>query len=1116
METMDIFGADTTGISAELSTHGCMYNYVVTAHKPTAVTHSACGSFTSATDLNLIIAKCTRIEIHRLTEEGLQGVVDVPIYGRIATMELFRPKNEPKDLLFVSTERYKFFVVDYDEATGELVTRANGDLRGLSGRPTDSGQIGIVDPECRVVGLHLYEGLFKVIPLDGSRLQESFDIRLEELQVIDLKFLHGFTKPTLAVLHQDPKGNRHLKTYEIRDKDFTAGPWTNPHLDPGARIIIPVPGRLGGAIIVGETSVEYSSPGNTKRTPMRRISVQAWGRIDDNGQRYLLSDHTGMLHLLLLRHDDDRVLGLTLEPLGRASPASALSYLDNGVVFVGSSTADSQLIKLHKAPISEAEPGSFIEVLDSFTNLGPIVDFSVVDLERQGQGQVVTCSGVYKEGSLRIVRNGIGINEQANVDLPGIKGIWSLRASSMDAYDKFLVVTFVGETRVLAMNDEEELEESEIPGFDAEAQTLYCGNVLHDQVLQVTRLGVRLADAKSGRLLLQWSPPDGHQVNGAAANASQVVLSTGDGMLLYLEIGQQALQEVAQVKLDSEISCLDITPLDHESGRSSLVAVGTWARDLLVYSLPALAPLSKELLGGEVIPRSVLMASFEGEHFLLCALGDGYLFNFGIDQATGALSNRKKLSLGTKPITLWTFVSNGASHVFAASDRPTVIYYSNKKLLYSNLNQNEVNFMTSFNSGSFPNSLAIATESSMVIGNIDEIQKLHIRTVPLGEQPRRIAHQDSTRTFGVVTLQHPGQMSDAEESSFLRLVDDQTFEVVDGFKLDSCEIGCSIVSCSFSDDTSSYYVVGTAYALPEESEPSKGRLLVFQVVNGKLLLVTDREVKGGVYNVSSFHGGILAGINSRIQLWKWSQKEDSSKELQAECSHVGHILALHVATRGDFIVVGDLMKSISLLIYKPDEHVIEERARDYDSNWMMSVDILDDDTYLGGENSYNIFSVRKNSDAATDEERMRLEPVGEMHVGELINRFRHGSLVMRLPDSESSNIQTVLFGTINGVIGVVASLPQAVFEKLTLLQTALRKVIKGVGGLSHAEWRSFDSERRLGTGRPEQQRCFVDGDLIEQFLDLRREKMVEVAAEMGPDHSVEDLCKVVEELTRLH
>lgn len=34
----------------------------------------------------------------------------------------------------------------------------------------------------------------------------------------------------------------------------------------------------------------------------------------------------------------------------------------------------------------------------------------------------MTCSGAYKEGSLRIIRNGIGIHEHANIDLPGIKG----------------------------------------------------------------------------------------------------------------------------------------------------------------------------------------------------------------------------------------------------------------------------------------------------------------------------------------------------------------------------------------------------------------------------------------------------------------------------------------------------------------------------------------------------------------------------------------------------------------------------------------------------------------------------------------------------------------------
>ena len=49
-------------------------------------------------------------------------------------------------------------------------------------------------------------------------------------------------------------------------------------------------------------------------------------------------------------------------------------------------------------------------------------------------------------------------------------------------------------------------------------------------------------------------------------------------------------------------------------------------------------------------------------------------------------------------------------------------------------------------------SLALTTDSSLTIGTIDEIQKLHIRTVPLAETPRRIAYQEASETFGVVTM----------------------------------------------------------------------------------------------------------------------------------------------------------------------------------------------------------------------------------------------------------------------------------------------------------------------------------------------------------------------------
>lgn len=73
------------------------------------------------------------------------------------------------------------------------------------GRPSETGIIGIIDPECRMIGLRLYDGLFKVIPLDRENKElKAFNIRLEELQVIDVKFLYGCQAPTICFVYQVP------------------------------------------------------------------------------------------------------------------------------------------------------------------------------------------------------------------------------------------------------------------------------------------------------------------------------------------------------------------------------------------------------------------------------------------------------------------------------------------------------------------------------------------------------------------------------------------------------------------------------------------------------------------------------------------------------------------------------------------------------------------------------------------------------------------------------------------------------------------------------------------------------------------------------------------------
>ena len=290
------------------------YNYVATAHKPTNVTHSLVACFTGPDTLNLIVSRCTRIEIYTLEAQGLTLVLDVPLYCRIATMELWRPAGRTMDRLFITTERYQFCILAYDERRGEIVTDARGDVADRIGRPADAGQIAVIEPESRLIGLHLYDGLFKVIPAtaSGMLMQESFNIRLEELQVIDLVFVHGLPKPTIALLYQDSKEGRHLKTYEVhvREKDFVDGPWAPMHVEAGASMLLAV--RRGGCVVLGEHSITYFNGADFKSVAVPFTAFRAAEPIDEGRiramQNALNGGHDDLAHLVLGLFQDKGLL----------------------------------------------------------------------------------------------------------------------------------------------------------------------------------------------------------------------------------------------------------------------------------------------------------------------------------------------------------------------------------------------------------------------------------------------------------------------------------------------------------------------------------------------------------------------------------------------------------------------------------------------------------------------------------------------------------------------------------------------------------------------------------------------------------------------------------------
>ncbi|KAG0365622.1 DNA damage-binding protein 1a [Gamsiella multidivaricata] len=1170
-------------------------NIVFTARKSSAVFQAIKGNFTGPEDLNLILGKGTRIEVYIIGRDGLKLVKEFGLYGEIACLEPFRPQGHTTDMLLVTTTHYQMLTLSLRllsaEGAGEIsagtpqfniVSDSLTDLNDRHSRPSEAGQIVIIDPTSSLVCCHLYQGLLKCITVNPSTPTQSgpngqpqqqsssarnstahsfrsnakaadktflehYNLPIEEVTIMSMVFLDGVQRPTLAVLYQDKKEVRHVKTYEfdLKTNEKSETGWIQSGLS-GARACIAVPSPIGGFLVVGEYSISYFNPAQLAAPHSITINatiMQCHNRVDDQGIRYLLGDHKGMLYILVLILNNSsgsssshssrpfQVVDLKFECLGTTSIPEAIVYLDNDHVFVGSHLGDSQLVLLH----TEADQnGEYLEIMETFTNIAPVADFDVVDLEGQGQGQIVACSGAFKDGSLRIVRNGVGINDRAVLELPGIKGLWSLKEGLEATSEDTLVMSFLNSTRVVRVTPDAEMVQEEMEGFLNESQTLLSGNVQANLILQVTPESVRLIapsrHIQTG-LISEWNPPNGQVVSMASMNGTQCLVAVGGKTLVYLDVGSEAIHEVGRRTFENEIACVDVTSIDSANPHTSQVcAVGLWTDiKVILVRLPTMEILSSHDLPGEILPRSLLFSRFEGVPYLLAGLGDGQLLTFILDAALSTLPTPKRISLGTQPIMLRHISPNqggngtggASSHVFACSDRPTVIYSSNRKLLYSNVNLKQVATVASFNCEVFPNALAIVgsdEEGVLRIGSIDEFQELHVQTFPIHESPRRIAYLASRKCFGVLSIRIMNEEPEAvgssrvvtcdeEEVGFVRLHDDQTFDMLHSYELQRDEAPQCIAAVTFAGGSTSYIAVGTADSV-SEGVPSKGRILILEVSeNSQLKLVTELEVKGGVMSIKEFQGKLLCGINERLCLYSWnpSEKLTTDSLLKQECSHRGFIMILSLAIHGEFIVAGDLIRSMTLLRYT-DNNIVEI-ARDRCMDMLTALEAIDDETFIAANNASSIFTLVKNTETTNEDEAKRLQWSGGWHLGDQINRFKH--------EGDAPAVPKLLFATVSGAIGVVATLTPEKYELLRRLESNMSKVIKGVGGLDHASWRQFRSDARTLPSTN-----FVDGDLIELFLDLSQDEINDVLE--GPEDGepikvpVEEITKLVEELSRLH
>jgi DNA damage-binding protein 1 len=241
---------------------------------------------------------------------------------------------------------------------------------------------------------------------------------------------------------------------------------------------------------------------------------------------------------------------------------------------------------------------------------------------------------------------------------------------------------------------------------------------------------------------------------------------------------------------------------------------------------------------------------------------------------------------------------------------------------------------------------------------------------------------------------------------------------------------------------------------------------------------------------------LAAGVNAHIELLELVAGPPVAFNLVAE--HAGHVMALHLRARGEFLLTGDLMRSVTLLRLDEVSRKLVRVARDYAPGWMTAVAFAGEDSYVGCTQEGNLMLLGRSEEA----ESLKLRDLGCYHLGACINVLREGRLVMPDPTLTVPPPAPLLYGAVDGSIGALVPLSDEKFAFFKALEEKMA-TLPSVGNISHAEWR--------GVGR-RKHTAFVDGDLVERFPELALDDQMAVAAGLELSHS--EIVQRVEDMAR--
>lgn len=308
-----------------------------------------------------------------------------------------------------------------------------------------------------------------------------------------------------------------------------------------------------------------------------------------------------------------------------------------------------------------------------------------------------------------------------------------------------------------------------------------------------------------------------------------------------------------------------------------------------------------------------------------------------------------------------------------------------------------------------------------------------------------------------------------------------------------------------SRENETLLAIGTAYVQGEDVA-ARGRVLLFSVEknpdNSQISVseVFSKELKGAISALASLQGHLLIASGPKIILHKWTGSELNGVAF----FDVPPLYVVSLNIVKNFILLGDIHKSIYFLSWKEQGSQLSLLAKDFGSLDCLATEFLIDGSTLSlmvSDEQKNIQIFYYAPKMSESWKGAKLLSRAEFHVGSRVTKFWRLQMLPTSSDrsnatsgSDKTNRFALLFGTLDGSIGCIAPVDELSFRRLQSLQKKLVDAVPHMAGLNPRSFRQFRSEGRAHRPGPD---SIIDFELLYHYEMLPMEEQLEIANQIG-------------------